>query len=179
MPTCAGSREGVSASREVRAGRHLAGSSALKESVRDAKDVPFLLLLLNQPLALHPARLVSPSPVVELGAHDRDLEAVLLPRALCWCAGRVVRRLLDDGEEPRGGRDDEALVLAVEDEVASGEEHLARARHDRAGGCDAVRLCCHGTPERADELGEASWRTRTEGTSERKARGSTRDRPRR
>lgn len=53
MPTCAGSREGVSASREVRAGRHLAGSSALKESVRDAKDVPFLLLLLNQPLALH------------------------------------------------------------------------------------------------------------------------------
>jgi len=96
-----------------------------------AADAPLALVLVDSPLAVLAARLVPPPPVVKLRAHDLDREPV--PSRRCALLALLRLSLADDGEEARGRRDDVALVGAVEDEVAAGEEHLARARHDGRG----------------------------------------------
>lgn len=81
---------------------------------------------LDPPFAVNALRDVRPAAIRELWALDGHAEGV---------PGIVrARRRGHDGVEAGSGRDDEALVLGVEDEEAAGDEHLARARDDR---------CCH------------------------------------
>jgi hypothetical protein len=94
---------------------------------------PFALYRLDGPLPLLVPRCDKvPPAVLKLRTDDLDAERV----ASFFCAGassrvlRCCRRVSDDGVEAGGGRDDKALVFAVEDEVASGEEDLARTRCD-------------------------------------------------
>lgn len=97
------------------------------------RDSPFALHRFDGPLLLVVPRCDEiPPPVLKLGTDNLDRER----GASSFCAGsssRVLRwcmRVTHDGVEAGRGRDDKALVFAVEDEVASGEENLARTRYD-------------------------------------------------
>lgn len=83
------------------------------------QDSPFSFHCIHGPLAIVSVRLVLPPSVVELRAHNRDREAL--------DARARLSSILHDCVESRRGRADEALMLAVEDEVSSSDEDLARA----------------------------------------------------
>jgi hypothetical protein len=106
------------------------------------EDTPFCLHCCHNPFAVRLPRLVLPLAVVELRAANADPESVLsLVLTLHW---RLIVLIPNDGVEPRGGRNNEPLVVAGKDEVTASEEHLAGARDDGGKACG----CRHGVLRR-------------------------------